>query len=212
MENQLEQHQREIFREAALKGYERNIQSNSLTENENKIFKKVQMLMAYLKTGNTHVFSVGQYPEFLEGILREYRTIAIVYTCAESHWEDVLDPCAYVEQFFSDHEGNWRIFSVTMGVTTKDERKMEYLKCFLEFDDGAKFYCCVGKTSIYHDDLRENLLDFFTHMKPRGRKTALPQKWNVVFRGERVKGHAMLKCFGSPFSLTWECAKKLQLI
>ena len=211
METQLEQHQKAIFREAALKGYERNIQTDNLFENENTIFNKVQMLLDYLKTSNTHVFTVGHYPEFLEGILRKHHSILIVYTCAESEWEDVLNPRTYIDKFFSIQGGHWSVYRAVESSLRKG-RKLDYLKCFFEFEGGIKFYCCVAKSTIYKVELRENLLDFFSFMKPQGRKTALPQKWNVVFRGERVKEHAVLKCFGSPFSLTWECAKKLQLI
>ena len=56
-------------------------EKNNLSENENKIFKIVEMLEDYLKSSNTEVFSARHYLEFREG---NSSGILIVRACAKS--------------------------------------------------------------------------------------------------------------------------------
>ena len=205
----LSDHARSICIEAAYKGCERNIRAD-LSYKERSILEKVNQLMAMLKTSNVHVFCTGHYVGFLEGTLKDYNSIVFVYTCSSADWNEVLDPDTYLALFMVD-QGNSTIIRHEERRVGDDDRA-ERLKCHLDFSDDTHFIVDIVKITIFHPDLRSNILQFFSHLRNNACKVVLPFQWGVIFRGEHVTQHDMLKCYGSPFLLTYYCARKLQLV
>lgn len=193
----------------AHKGCKRNIRDD-LTINEKNVLQTVKSLMEVINTSHCHVFCIGNYVSFLEGVLNGYTSITIVYTCEKSHWYEILDPQTNLEIFMN---GRGNILNLKEEVRLlNDGNKFERNRCKLEFTDETKFIIDIGKVTIFHSELERNIMKFFTYIKTNTYKVALPYERDIIFRGEKVEPQNNLRCYGSPFSLSWCCARKLRLI
>lgn len=193
----------------AFEGCNRSIR-DSLTPEEQNILDKVKSLLEVIKTSDCHVFCMGSYAGFLEGVLKDYNSITIVYTCTKSKWSQILDPLTNLLLFTTD-QANIFILKEEIRSLVNDE-KLERKKCMLEFRDGTKLVIDIGKVSIFQEDLKQNMYELFSYLRTNINKVALPCAWEVLFRGEKVEEHYMLQNYGSPFSLSWYCARNLQFI
>lgn len=205
----LPEHVRSIFTEAAYKGYERSVRDDLCVKEQN-ILEKVKLLMKTLQTCDVHVFCVGHYPGFLEGVMQKYNSIIIFYTCLRTNWNDILDPETHLTLFMTGR-GDWTLLAEQERSLTGNNR-LDHIRCLLKFRDNTQFIVDIGKVTIFQPDLRQNILEIFSHLHNNTSKAALPNKWNMVFRGDKVSGHQLLRCYGTPFPLTWYCARILGII
>jgi len=197
------------LKERAYDGCKRNIQNN-LSRNEKLILEKVKLLMGQIKIKNIHVFCYGKYVSFLEGIRKNYNSICLVYTCQSKDWNEVLDPLTYLEIFMTPIGECSLLREETRSL--KNGERLEGEKCKLKFVDGTEFIINLVKVSIYQTDLKTNLVELFSRVKSKTCKIALPYNWDEIFRWTLPESADNLNYFGTPFSLSWYCAKKIKLI
>jgi len=202
--------------EGAYRGYERRIRVN-LSPREEKVLERIKILMSVLKTECTAVFSPGSYACFLEGVLREYDTITIVYTCNNFCWNKVLSPETFVTLFM---RGRGEITAIKrQEKTLKSSNKLDRFKCRLAFNDDITVTVDVGKLSVTRVDLRVNMMQVMTNNIYNIWKAAIPHECNRVFRFQHFRNEdineyfrGIFLCYGSPFTLSCYAAKKINYI
>lgn len=199
------------LKEGAYTGCERNIRDD-LSQNEQTILEKVKLLMNVLQTKCINVFCIGNYVSFLEGVLKEYDSITIVYACCDSDWYELLDPQTHIEMFMVGRGDSFVLKEEERCL--RNDNKLDRLKCVLQFYDGTKFIVDLGKVTIYQVCLRANMIEIFSRINTNMCKVGLPNGSNKIFRWTRVDNNHKNKihCYGSPFSLAWYCAKKLNIL
>lgn len=202
--------------EAAYRGCERNIRDD-LTLKEQKILDRIKIFMNITKTKHTEVFAPGSYASFLEGVLRDYDAITIVCTCNYRSWDKVLSPETYLNLFMKGRG--------TIAVLKREERplnkppgKIDRIRCLLTFNDDIKVTIDIGKIATsFAGGLRESIQKIFGNINQSAWKVALIHDRQVLFRWEHIKDEtSYFKSrwinYGSPFTLTWHSAKKLNII
>jgi len=84
--------------EGAYAGCEKSIRDD-LSVEEEKILERMKAFMSTIKTEKTQVFCAGNYPRFLEGVLKAYNNITVIYTCDKLSWSEVFNPQQCLDLF-----------------------------------------------------------------------------------------------------------------
>jgi len=202
---------------AACNGYRRNIRED-LSLEEQLIFGRIKILMTVMKTENTEVFAPGSYACFLEGVLKDYAAITIIYTCHSESWDNVLGPQTFLDLFMKGR-GTIIVLKEEEKLLTAPHHKIDRIRCILTFNDGIKVTVDIGKVATSITGTRENILGLFTKINNNIWKVALVDACDMLFRSESIKLEDItnyfknsINTYGSPFTLTWYAAKKINII